>query len=160
MQIFYTTTFRIRALLGIDERELPDKVIEDAPAQLEAKAELDKVVENHAALSQAALAASPTATEVRIGEMLTLFSTYFVAAKLAKHLPLLAAKSITDGKNAFERFSPQDFDKLAEELMAQAMAYRDALVALVNPTTSETQALPPVFLGVGSSYDPVTAFRT
>lgn len=153
----YTTYNDIRAALGVSDEELEDATLGLNLYADSLQSELEDV-DSTLPSTFATVSALPSQTDAqsRFLRETRLFATYCVARQLTTSLPLFAAKSVTDGKAATQRFD--GFDKTIASIEAQYNNARAKLAsALVSIGTTISAASTVTFLGVSTpSTDRVT----
>ena len=154
----YTTYESVRAVLGLNSRELPDALLaaeiyglalDEDHAQISADLVADYAV--------AVLLTTPAAKN--FVRTLRIFSTHSVAFKCVDTLPLLSSKAITDGKAGVYRDGNSPYKETMAKLEA---AYSRAKRSLqeayaIYKGTTLAEATPVNLVGVSVlAVDPVT----
>ncbi|MDI1362516.1 hypothetical protein [Methylotenera sp.] len=160
----YTTYNDIRAILGVNPKELPDADLALETYLFELETKLQEVGTDLIAKYTEAAAAVLTATETSLQKGLyravRLYASSSVSLSVAYSLPMRAQKSITDGKAGLDRFTGTPYKDTVDNLLNLAASYRDDLAKqyiLSAGGTPATITTIPAFMGVSSpSYDPVT----
>ncbi len=153
MPILYTTTDHIRAALGVTDREVSDVQITDVNVDLQLSIDLAGVYPDHAALHAAAIGGSPTATQLYLDKVLTLYCQYQAATYLLASLQMLVAHRLSDGDFEMARFEQDSLDSTVQRVSALRDRYRKILTDSSGVTTAG-QAFSQ--LAVSSpGYDPV-----
>lgn len=150
----------IRSALGVNHVELPDSVLSLPVYEIGLTRELMKISASLAASFSSIEASSQrTDAEEALFASVRLFSVYLVASQVGISLPLLAPKSVADGKASTTRFSGEPFTAVLEAVQAARDQYRkeirEALDALGAATNTVT-AMPTQVRAVNRNYDPVT----
>lgn len=150
--LLYTSCEAVRACLGLDPNDCPDRVLIDSNLELELELDLDSWVTTHNAINNANVPGATT-QDRRRGNLLTLYCQWFCAAQVARrHLLFLQVSA--DGKNRAERFEV-DFDAMAVMAEGLASKYKTELGTDLEPTTTG-----PVLFGLAAAsvpdLDPIT----
>lgn len=138
MDILYTTTDKIRNVLGCDDQDLPDAIIEQQDLDLAMEERLATVYPTH-----------ETASGVDIERRLALWCLYFGALQLIETSRLAIAQKIQANTDQIQRFDT-DFDALAATLARKVSKLESAM----NPTLAGTT--PTLFSRAVPGYDPIT----
>jgi hypothetical protein len=146
----YTDTSRIRAAIGITDKDMSDKSMTDINLDDRLLSELAEWLPTHATVYTDGTAGTPTAVQLTDYRNLKLYSNYYCASCL--DLRLAVVSTIGDGKNIMKRFEGVDFDELSAKMTDQAAIYRKRLELSINATAE--QALGLIGLSV-PTYDPV-----
>lgn len=152
----YTSTAAVRACLGMDEQDCPDSILLDSSLELELVIDLDEWLATHATIYTTGTAVSPAPTdeEVRLKNLLVLYSQWFCADEIANRF-LVAPQIVSDGKNQLNRFANVDLEKMAARAAARRAKYRAALDQAVNGAAPAVTSV--ALMQVSTpSYDPVT----
>lgn len=150
--LLYTSCEAVRACLGLDPNDCPDRVLIDSNLALELELDLDGWASTHAAIFDANIPGA-TSQDRRRGNLLALYCQWFCAVQVARrHLLFLQVSA--DGKNRAERF---DVDFAAMATMAEGMAskYKTELATDLEPTTAAPGLFGLVVLSV-PGIDPIT----
>lgn len=108
----FTTNDEVRAACGATEQELTDETLDLPLYEANLRLELGVVGTTLAADFEAVDIVGVevrTSAQVNFHAAVQLFSPYAVTAQLEQSLPLLVAKSVTDGKAGMSRFSESPF---------------------------------------------------
>lgn len=143
----YTGTASIRACLGIDESDCPDRIIVDSGMDLELISDLDSWLPTHSTVDSEGKAALATSDQKANRSHLLLYSRWFCAKEIAAR-PLLFPKSTSDGKAKIERFSNYDPDKIVSFASSRAAKYKNLLSAAILGGSGSSEVISP--LGVSS----------
>lgn len=132
----YTSYAEVRGALGVTDKELKDDVLSLEFYALGLEYELAKVSASLAA-SYATIAAmdeaSRSVNQQRLYRAVRLFAPYaLIVNSLASGLPLLAVKSVTDGKAGFVRDSNSPYKQVIAEAAARYALYRDEVANAVS----------------------------
>lgn len=157
----YTSQDEIRAAVGSTDEELPDTVL-DLPMYIQfLLAELRGIGANlpaDFAVVVAIAEESRTTAQQNFYEAVRLFCPWAVAVFILPALPLIAQKSITDGKAAISRFAGEPWKQTQTDVKAMYERLRTALLAVYGVylgSVSSTSARP--YARVSSpATDPVT----
>ena len=141
----YTSTDKIRASLGVTEREVSDSQIIDMDMEFRLLSHLEPWLPDHYSLY--------TSGPPQVQRGIVLYTTAFCAMEVAKRLALLAAQRISDGKSEVER-QAVDYNALISVLRADMATAKAFLEAQIGAGTQRTVLNP--FGGVTPSYNPVT----
>ena len=144
-----------------DEMQIPPEDLVRSPVADQINY-LDQDLEDVALTLPATYAATkalptPTDIEARFLKACSLFATFAVARQLTSALPLFAAKDVTDGKAAIQRFD-NPYRDVIKSVNEQYEKQRNRLVAaLAAIGTVSTATTARVYMAVVSpSSDPVT----
>ena len=157
----YTTYAEVRAALGLNSDELTDDTLSLQLYSSQLDAEIDQISTTLAAdyaTIKAKVISARTSAEKKVYDGVALFAPFAVAKALAPSLPLLAPKTITDGKASVTRDSASPYKAALENAEAMYETARQYLIDAYAGFTSVsvTTTLRP-FLGISSpSVDPVT----
>ena len=138
----YTTTEAVRAALGMDFSDCPDKVMEESALSLELSVSLDTDAPTHAAVFAAGAAAGADDAAKKARNVLTLYAQWFCAYEVALR-PLVFLQEASDGKNKARRFG-FDVAEIREMAGAKKAHYFGLLDEVVNgaaPATSDPYTL-------------------
>jgi len=151
--ILYTDSDKVLGAAGLTSDDVSDAFItaRDLPRIL--SVELFTWLPTHADVYVPDGTSGVTAQGQNNSDCLVLWCTYFAAARLLDAMLLIKQRE-TDGKNAFDRFTPVDFQKLADAARTQAGVYRQALQVAVAAADVAAPIVP--LSVVAPSYDPVT----
>ena len=138
----YTTTEAVRAGLGMDYSDCPDKVMEESDLALELSVSLDTDAPTHAAVFAAGIAAGADAAAKRAMNILTLYAQWFCAYEIALR-PLVFLQEASDGKNKARRFDFEvsEIREMAGAKKAHYLGLLDEVVNGASPATSEPYTL-------------------
>ena len=154
----YTSYNGIRAALGVSDEDLEDATLALPLYSDYLTQELEDIAltlpDTYATTKDKA---TPTAAELRFLKACQLFATFAVAKQLTAALPLFAAKQVTDGKAAVQRFDNPYKDGI-KSINEQYGTMRTRLVAALSSVgTSGSASVAPVYFAVVSpATDPVT----
>lgn len=157
--IGYTDTDQIRSVLGTTDKEVSDADLTVRNLELELYFSFTGWLDDHSDLYTGGTESGATPEEIAVANAIMLYSTYFCAIAVVPALQLLARQSITDGKNALERFTPVNWQELLNRLQERLQFYRSLLETLTGLSSPGIVA-PAQLTGVGLSVDPVTTART
>lgn len=160
MSILDYTTYRdVRAILGVDDDELEDETLALEVYSNHLDEELYDVSRELITLyEQLDIKGDRTAQEERVYKLVRSFSAYAVARQVGNALPMLAPKSISDGKASMSRFSSDPYKKVLENIREQYDLTRGRLLSAVDELSSlnRVSVQRTLFTRTGSAYDPVT----
>ena len=138
-----TTTDEIRAVFGLSSAELPNDMLTEPIYVSEVKELILRV-------RKELLTDWDSLKNDRLLELVKRLALYCICDALSDVLPLIAAKTLTDSKSSFQRYSV-DLDQVVQKIKVRL---NKAINALKN--TQKTRAVP-TLIGNGSpNYDPVT----
>ena len=149
--LFYTTTDEVRAVLGLTDKELKDKMILDAGTLDALALALLDHFPDHDALVQRVAGTGATPDDDRLWLLLKGYCRYEAACHLLPQFQMIVVKKITDGDVEMLRFGPDDL----AQFVANIRSRRDEYLRGLDPEFFATTA----FYGFGVSvpaYDPVT----
>lgn len=158
----FTTNNDVRGVLGVTAEELPDVTLELGIYSINLRLALNKVDATLVAMFNtvnAALVTSRTAVQVKFHEAVQIYAPYVVAYQLTPSLPMMAPKSITDGKAAISKFSESPFKAMTAAILVDHDKYLLNLEAAflgLSGTAVNAVTAPTLFKGVSSSTDRVT----
>ena len=150
--LLYTDTDRIRAVLGVDEKDLSDEQITARDLEKELRIELLSWVSNYAALMVTGLGTAATEVQVSIADALSLYCTYYCSIRAIKTLQMAAPQRVSDGQNALDRFATIDWQGLTLDLKELAATYKKYVQ---DNTLTSTPKIYSALTGVGLQTDPV-----
>lgn len=154
--IVYTDTDQIRSVLGISRKDLSDEQLISRNLEKELQLDLSSWVPNHATIYSQAYSGVATDIQQNMSDSITLYSTYYCAKLVLTTLQMGLKKSISDGKNALNRFDAVDWDKLYDRMSERVTFYRQYVVQN-NTTVATTAPVSRIMFSIsGSSRDPVT----
>lgn len=145
--VLYTSTEKVRAVLGLSSVELEEAYLADINLEDMLLLELEDVYPDHEALF-AAIGGTPTADETRTWRILQLYCTHRAATFLLPQFQMIVDKRRSDGDFQGDRFGA-DLEAFRNHIKAEADRYQN----LLNPDL--TFVLNP-FGAVDPDYDPVT----
>ena len=154
----YTGYNDIRAALGVSDEDLEDATLALSLYSDQLTQELEDIAitlpDTYATVKALP---TPTTVQQRFLKACQLFATYAVAKQLTAALPLFAAKQVTDGKAAVQRFDTPYRDTI-KNVLEQYDKQRTRLIASLDSIGSSTKAAvtPVYFAAVSPAYDPVT----
>lgn len=157
----YTAYSDVRAILGVDDDELEDETLALEVYSNHLDEELYDVSRELITLYQQLDIKGDndrTAQEERVYKLVRSFSAYAVARQVGNALPMLAPKSISDGKASMSRFSSDPYKKVLENIREQYDLTRGRLLSAVDELSSlnRVSVQRTLFTRTGSAYDPVT----
>lgn len=157
LQIAGTDTDRVRSVLGITFKDMTDDQMVIRDLEKELILDVSSWVSNLEALKEIVNMGTATAEEVNVLDAIGLYSTYFCARLVIPSLQLGAAHSISDGKNAMDRFASINWDQLYDRISERVKFYKQYVQDnnVIVGGTSTTSVYKPFAL-VSSSYNPVT----
>lgn len=126
----YTNPDSIRAILGVNAKELKDIVVTDNvfyTAMLEALHDIDAVLAADYLVAKAA--EPPSATQGRFVMLTDAYCAYFVAQLMIPKLPVIAPQLITDGRSQVQRVD-NPFATLLPAINASLTVFKDRLIAV------------------------------
>lgn len=151
MNVLYTTSEQIRAVLGLGAIELPDALLTDLGVEDQLYLRLERVYSDHAALAAIIQNGGETAEQRATWRALVLFTAYEAACSLLPQFQMIVAKRITDGDADMHRFGPDNLAQFCDNIRGK----RDEYITLLNPTYFSANAFS--LIGVASpAFDPVT----
>ena len=154
--ILYAELDGIRSVLGVSSKEMSDEQLSTRMLEQELRLDLANWVGNHVTLADAVNSGIATTTEIDTFDALGLYSTYFCAKLIVTSLQLAAIQSVSDGKNAMNRFTTIDYEQLYSRLSERVSFYKKFVTDNNSVTTTAATVAFKPFSIVGSSYDPVT----
>lgn len=149
----YTSTDKIRASLGVTEREVSDSQITGMDMEFRLLSHLEPWLPDHYSLYTSGPPGADVLVLEQVQRGIVLYATAFCAMEVAKRLALLAAQRISDGKSEVER-QAVDYNALISVLRADMATAKAFLEAKIGAVTQRTVLNP--FGGVTPSYNPVT----
>lgn len=161
----FTTPDDVRALLGVSNVELPDRVLNLPVYQIALRRKLQKLSDTEDVLAlftsiHSQSVASRSEDQQAFYDAIYHYSSVAAATQAGVSLALVAPKRITDDKSGVERFSDSPYrDVLANlesELLAAKGAVLDALSTLTASSLPQDTLSGTYFVAVKRSYDPVT----
>lgn len=163
----YTSYDEIRAALGVSDEEVDDGVLGLPLYGNHLGMEFNNITDEFALSEditttvetiEGVVPATRTKAQRRVLSSVSLFATYAVARHLGTTLPMMAPKSISDGKAVVTRFSDSPYKSTLLSVESQYEKARQGLAAALAALNSTTAAqVPLVFMGVSSpAVDPVT----
>lgn len=157
----YTTYEDVRSALGVSTDELEDTALALETWDNHLRFELEdigKTLPDAYATVKAVPEASRTDEQARLYRATRLFATLAVANALAAALPMLAPKSLTDGKAAVSRFSDAPYKETVMRVKEQYNVAQNRLrQAWAASNASSFTSTPRTYLGVANpTTDPVT----
>ena len=154
----YTAYADIRAALGISDEDLDDATLALPLYGDYLTQELEDIsLTLPETYSTIKANGTPSPAELRFLKTCNLFATFAVAKQLTAALPLFAAKQVTDGKAAVQRFDTPYRDTI-KNVLEQYDKQRTRLIASLDSIGRSTKAAvtPVYFAAVSPAYDPVT----
>ena len=158
----YTSNDEVRSVLGVAPAELLDATLDLSIYSNNLKLALNSVDATLAAMFNTVngiTIATRTAVQATFFDAVKLYAPYVVAYQLTPSLPMMAPKSITDGKAAISKFSESPFKAMTAAILVDHDRYllnlKEAFLGLSGTTVTVTVA-PTLFKGVSSSTDRVT----
>lgn len=152
--ISYTDTDKIRAVLGLSLKDMPDDRLAVRDLEKELNLDLASWVTNIQTLTDAVNSGTATQTESDVIDSIGLYATYFCAKLIIPSLQLATVAKIGDGKNSQERFANINWDSLYDRISERISFYRKFISD--NNTTTATAVTYQRFSAVAAAYDPVT----
>lgn len=157
----YTTYDDIRAALGVSGEELEDETL---ALEVYASGVSEDLYDISSTLTAVYTAIEAKAEgdrsdkEIRAYRMVRLFVVYSTAKQLGAALPMLAPKSVSDGKASMSRFAGEPYKEVLKRISEQYDLFRGRLIqALADLTSETTVATTRTHFRVASPiYDPVT----
>ena len=154
MDVLYTTTDTIRAVLGLTDRELYDKQITDLGVEDLVSIELSGIFPDHDTLKNAVENNSATPEELFLWKVLLQYVKYEAAAFLLPQFQMLVVQKISDGDAENSRFQNNNLQDTIERILTMRDKYRNMLLELLEATIE--RPVFSVFATVTPGYDPVT----
>jgi hypothetical protein len=156
----YTDAPTIRALLGVNDKELPDETILLPMCELEITEGLLGLGATVGTMyTTVAALGSRTATQTRYYEQVRLYSATLVAKYLLATLPMLVPKMLTDSKATLERITDPfarleaNIDGLLSGLKAKVLA----TLAILDPAATTSVTATRRYASTAAlGFDPVT----
>ena len=159
ISLLYSGSDAVRSVLGVTIEEWSDESMQASPACLDLPLALAIWLPDHAARWDAYDGPSPTASQIKVGQALQQWCTYYAAWLMTPSLPLIVQQSLQDSKTTYVRkFTSQDVAQLRASTSEMAASYRaliEAEVALSLPDPT-LDLLPPGLKLSPLSPDPVT----
>lgn len=151
MDVGYTTTDQIRAVLGLTSKELGDSMISDLGTADLLSLDLYTVYPDHAALKQRIDDGTATSEDQHTWLVLRMYCRYQGACHLLPQFQMIVAKKVSDGDAEMIRFGPDNLQQFKDEIRGK----RDEYLQELDPTFyDETYEM--YFGAVAPAYDPVT----
>jgi hypothetical protein len=157
----FTTYDEIRAALGVSVDEIEDATLGLDMYEFGLEAELS-AIGDALAVDFATVAAidegTRTTNETKFYQAVKLFAPYAVAKQMLPGLPLLAPKSITDGKASVTRDSSAPYKETIKSVTTAFAQYRQLLEDRygVYVGNTATTSLRPFLSVISPASDPVT----
>ena len=154
MNVFYTTTEAIRAVLGLTAKELYDSQITDLGVAEMLQLELGGVYPDYASLKVKIDNSTATPEEEHTWKILSQYVKYEAAAFLLPQFQMLVVQKISDGDVEMARFQNNNLQDTINRILTMRDKYKNMLLS--------DAGLLPVSVGLGlfstvqPSYDPVT----
>lgn len=158
----FTTNDAVRGVLGISPEELTDETLGLTLYSINLKIALNKValtVVSQFNTINAIDEGTRTGLQQTFHDAVTIYAPYVVAYQLTPSLPMMAPKSITDGKAAVSKFSESPFKAMTAAILVDHERYLENLQsAFLGLSGSSVTAIAAstLFKGVSSSTDRVT----
>lgn len=152
ISLLYTTTDKIRAILGVTERELADKQVEDVSVVERTLLKLKQVYPDHADLASKISGGTATDDEKSTWSILNIYCDYLGASFLLPQIQMLVFKRVSDEAATVHRYGPDDLQSLRDQILGALDEYED----LLNPDLADAWMPVNVFGTVRPTYDPVT----
>ncbi len=158
----YCTPDEVRAALGVNDIELPDRMLNLPVYELGLTRELRQVgLSLPAAFSTASQAEPRTDEQQALVEATREWAVYCVARQVGTSLAMLAPKDVTDDKASIGRFAGDSIKDTLARVEGLYQTTRGALVVALaaatgTPSTSSGFLLPIAAIAVGRIADPVT----
>lgn len=162
----YTTYDTIRAVLGVNAKELKDPTLALALWESQFTLEMGDVDQGGGkAMAQytsikAIAAGSRTTEQQSYFDIFNMLAAYSVARQLLSPQAMFAVQKVTDGRASIERFSASNFDKVrqgVEGTYSTLLKRLTAILIKLDPTATVPAATPRRYIGnVGLGTDPVT----
>lgn len=151
IEILYTDTDQIREALQVVEEDLEDERFSRGTVELDLTLDLDAWVPTHATIFSEGQEPGSTEEQLRKFKLLKAYCTYFCAYQTLQTGPLSLPDKIGDGKNMIDRI--QDRQAMLDFIIGRMLAYKNQLLEALSGSSAPFMKQ---FVGVGSSYDPVT----
>ena len=146
-----TTSLAVRAVLGLDETELPDSSFLDMGVEEDLEADLDEwTPEPYVDIISKGSAPGASDIEIKNLRLLKQYAKYKVAQSFLVSLPAGAAVKISDGHNVFNRSS--DFISLLSDSIYDRLSNLKQILRKSYGLSSSMNLVS----SVTPSYDPVT----
>lgn len=161
----FTTFEDVRALLGVNDVELPDRTLDLPVYQIALRRQLQKVSDTVDVIAlflpiNAKPQEARSPDEQAFHEAVYYFSSVAAASQAGVSLALVAPKRITDDKSGAERFSDSPYRDVLARLESELNAAKGAILAALSALTAEALPLAALgvryFVGARRAYDPVT----
>lgn len=151
LPILYTDTDKVRASLGLTDREVSDAQITDANVELQLKVDLQDVYPDHAAVNSAAAGVGATENDKFLNSVLILYCQYQVCIYVIAAFQMLTVQKLSDGDFEMSRFQRDNLQQTVDRITALRDKYRKMLRDSVTGITTNLS-----HISVASpSYDPV-----
>ena len=157
--ISYTSYDEVRAVLGLNKKELKDDTLALSMYETIVAVELDDVAPN---LNSEYLAIINTTTSTDeqkdFAKLVKVFATFAIAKYLLTSLPMLAPKDISDGKATLSRFSDSPYKETQERVTASYSLYRNKVSEAYNTlfNVSNVSVSFPLMGSASPTFNPVT----
>lgn len=152
--LVYTTADQVRAIAGVDEVDVTDKMMDDLNIGNELLLDLSSFLSDHETLHAAGNLVSSTQDERNVTIALTAYCKYWGAGFLLNYMQLSIPQLIRDGKNEMRRYENLDLDKLAQKMIDRANDLKDLLIE--NAGTPEAATVFSIMSSSAPAYDPVS----
>ena len=151
--VIYTDSDRILAAIGLTSEDISDDFFLSKDLKTILSVDLYNWLPTYSTLH---VSVGDTATEAQkhVSNCLTLYCTYFCAAKLLEGGALNIMIKESDGQNEYNRISNIDFNLLKSETIKQAGYYREILLSAISSNSVAIQVAQSTV--VAPAYDPVT----
>jgi hypothetical protein len=141
----YTTFADIRAVIGVNDIELPNAVLELDVYSLNLTAEIEDVdITIPAKFVEVGnvIETTRSAAQRRFYDSCRTFATYAVAKQLSSSLPMFGPKDVSDSKTSITRFSDSPYKETAKKIESAYDLNKSRLVKAFGDVISETRSLP------------------
>lgn len=153
VEVLYTNTDSIRAVLGLSAQDLSDASIVAANLNLQIEDVLERWLPDHATVKTSGEAAGATTEEKRAWRRLRLYTQYLGAYLLCDALQLGAVQQVGDGTAQMRRFS-SDIENIKGKMEIRAQEFQ-TLLAEDKGITLDSGAFSFIGLSLPGA-DPVT----
>lgn len=154
----YTSTEAVIGALGLTEEDVESSMLLDQQIDKALQADLYEWVPDHSSVFSTGMQDGAAAADNHKANLLCLYSTWFCAHRVAKHMKLAFQQRLSDGKNDTRRFATLNLEALEKGTGSTASMYKKKLVKALNPAYQEPEfslmsAVPP-------GYNPITGEQT
>lgn len=150
--VLYTTTDKIRAVLGVSDTELTDAQITNLSVAEQLELKLNKLYPDHVALKAVIDATTATDEQKLIWKNILLWCQFAGAVCMLPSVQFWIAQKITDGDVEMQRFQKDNLQDTIDRITGMQDQYANE----INPDVGGAGASTTLFSIVEPDYDPVT----